>query len=262
MPINMEKRTEIAKESLVSLLKTESGKGNDLGELTAQIRLAEDYSGSMARFYASGEMQELTERVLALSLTGLDADGDIQVYHFDHQVYEPYTVDINHYVGAVDRWRFEEVTVQVPGQKKMFGKVSAPTTRVEKVERQMGGTDYAPCIRKIRQDARDSGDLAPGKPPVIVVFQTDGGTSSPANTIAELRDSSKDPIFWVFLGLGNNTGFLDVLDKIDGGRVDNVSKISVTSIKSVPDADFYAELIREPFSKWLPAARALGIVTV
>lgn len=260
--IDMNKRTEIATKSLVSLLKTEAAKGNDLGDLTAQIRLAEDYSSSMSRFYANGEMQELTERVLALSLTGLDADGDIQVYPFDHQVYEPYTVDSSNYVGAVDRWRFEEVTVQVPGQKKMFGKASAPTTRVEKVERQMGGTNYAPCIRRIRADARNDGDLDPGKPPVIVVFQTDGGTSHPEITKQELREASKDPIFWVFLGLGNNTGFLDLLDNLDGVTVDNVSKISVTSIKGVPDADFYAELIREPFSKWLPAARALGIVTV
>ncbi len=264
MPIDMQKRTAIAKMSLIKVLEDEAAKGNDLGDLTAQIKLVIDYSSSMGQFYLSGQMQELAERVLALSLTGLDADGSVDIYPFDNQSYEPFTVTTADYKGCIERWRQEEVTETIPGKSKMFGKREPDVIRTFIRERQMGGTNYAPVIERIRQDARSAGDLAPGKPPVIVFFQTDGGTMVPDLTQATLTESANqgEPIFWEFIGLGNNTGFLDVLNLLPGRKIDNVGKVSFTSISSVSDEDFYAGLTSEVFPKWLPEARAQGIVTV
>jgi hypothetical protein len=69
MAISLEKRTENATTAVISLLKEEQAKGNDLGDLTAQVILALDFSVSMDGRYKNHEVQELVERSLALTTT-------------------------------------------------------------------------------------------------------------------------------------------------------------------------------------------------
>jgi hypothetical protein len=109
--------------------------------------------------------------------------------------------------------------------------------------------------------AQEEGMLDPGKPPVLVVFQTDGGSSSSGLDKQLLTQYAKLPIFWQFLGLGRNTSFLDVLDNLPGRVVDNVGKCSFPHISTITDEEFYDALVSEFLPSWLPAARAAGIVT-
>jgi Mg-chelatase subunit ChlD len=103
MTISLEKRTENAQGAIISLLKKEQARGNDLGELTAQVVLALDFSGSMDGRYRNREVQDLVERALALSLSGLDDDGDIQTFFFHDGVFPPEVVNERNYQGFVDR---------------------------------------------------------------------------------------------------------------------------------------------------------------
>lgn len=235
MTISLEKRTENAQAALINLLKAESEKGNDLGELTAQVILAIDYSGSMAGRFTNREVQELVERALGLSLAGLDDDGNIQVFFFHNDVFSPETVSVENYQGFVDNWARRH---------------------------RMGGTDYLPCIKAIRKFADKNGMLKKGKPPVLVLFVTDGATSNERRIQQELVDASGDPIFWQFLGLGYAPRFLQQLDTMGGRKTDNVGLFETANSQQMPDDQFYDKTIGEFFRQWLPAARNQRIVTV
>lgn len=250
MAIDMTKRAETA---LVSLQKMVDAAPVDLGELSAQMVLVIDYSGSMTNFYATGEVQELTERMLGLAKSGLDDDGQVPIYPFQSYALEPFTVDVSNYSNVIQTWR-DGGQIGQPTKRGLFRK---PPRRTEKPR--MGGTNYAPVIHKVVEDLRAAGDLDPTQPPVLVLFQTDGGPEDRNQTEAALKLYSDLPIFWQFVGLGRHTSFLSVLDNLPGRKVDNVGTCGWPSIKAVSDEVFYDGIISEFFPKWLPAARAAGI---
>lgn len=254
MAISLEKAATV---SLLKLLTEEEKAGNDLGELTAEIFLVFDYSDSMEwpenLFYTKGEVQELAERILGLSMTGLDKDGKVQMFPFDSDAYEPFEVDKDNYQGCIEAWR----TIETRTVKKSFGR-----TETVKIYRERGGTNYVAVIDKVIAYAEEHGMLEPGKPPVLVFFQSDGKSSNTEKVKAKLRDAAPKPIFWQFIGFGRDTSFLDILDKLEGRVVDNVGKVGVASVKNMPPDQFYDAIIDEPFRQWVPAARTAGILTV
>src|SRR6478609_8666415 len=153
MSISLEKRSEAATISLTKVLQAAADKNQDLGEVSAQVILVIDRSASMIPFYSSGEVQELAERVLGLSMSGLDDDGNVQVFPFHHEALEPFVVDATNYSGAIERWRYEDV----PVGKGLFGK-----QKTERRERQMGGTEYSAAIEAVVDYATSEGMLAHG----------------------------------------------------------------------------------------------------
>ncbi len=241
MTISLEKRSEAA---LISLQKIAEESTVDLGNVSAQVKLVIDYSESMEwpenLFYTNGDMQELSEAVLGLSMTGLDEDKNVQVYPFHTEVFEPFTVDEKNYSGAIDRWR---------NPKGLF-----------KAAPKMGGTYYLPVIDRIVADASYAGDLEPGKPPVLVIFQTDGQTYGMQQVKQRLIQLSGRSIFWLFLGLGNKTEFLEELDDMPGRVIDNVGFAKARRIIGLPPEQLYTSMLQEFLTKWLPEARSQGIV--
>lgn len=234
--ISLEKRAEAAQVSLVKLLKEKQSQGVELGELSAQVIIAIDFSGSMefsGNRYANGEVQSAVERSLGLSLSGLDDDGTIQVFFFDNGSYPAETVTAATYQGFVDQWR---------------------------QGRHMGGTNYTPVMNDIMQFAHANGMMAPGKPPIFVLFVTDGEPGDKKATTDQLVNYAQYPVFWQFLGLGYSPKFLKKLDTMGGRVVDNVGLLEMRDTLTMDDGDFYDAIIREFFGSWLPAARAAGIV--
>lgn len=247
MTIDLTKRAETATFSLVKNIQAAADNGVDLGTITAQVILVFDYSLSMKDFFVRGEVQELTESVLGLSLP-LDDDGSIQVFPFDHRAYDPFAVNAGNYAGVIEDWRRQRGRFK-PG---LMGR----RTRFD----DMGSTDYNAVIDAITRFTADEGMLQPGKPPVFVLFQTDGGSSNQTLVKTNLRNAATLPIFWQFLGLGNNTGFLSVLDDLPDRVIDNVGKTAVPSILAADLATFYEDITREFVTEWIPAARAVGIL--
>ena len=78
--ISLKKRTTDAEKEVINMLKTALDRGVDLGEVCMQFVVVIDASTSMENRYRNHEVQQLVERVLALSLSGLDDDGKIQVF--------------------------------------------------------------------------------------------------------------------------------------------------------------------------------------
>lgn len=205
------------KDAKVSLEK----KG--LATAKAAVYLVLDRSGSMHQFYVSGRVQTLAEQALGLSVN-LDDDGTVPLVFFDHNVYPPILVGLDSYQGLVQR------------ENQRLGS--------------MGGTAYAPAIKTVVNDYTRSG----ATDPAFVIFQTDGDPTDRAETQNALREASKLPIFWSFVGFGHNVRFLKGLDELDGRVVDNASLVIA------PQGSLtYDELLAE-FPQWLTAATAAGIL--
>ena len=231
--ISLKKRTTDAEKEVINMLKTALDRGVDLGEVCMQFVVVIDASTSMENRYRNHEVQQLVERVLALSLSGLDDDGKIQVFFFHRKAIGPDVVEERNYSGYVDKWY------------NKFG--------LEPY------TSYAPAIRAVRKYLSKKNMLGPDQPPVCVIFVTDGQTSDEEKTTRELIDASEEPIFWCVLGLGYEPTFLKKLDTMGGRRVDNVSLTVVNNASGEDDASFFQRVLRELMLEWLPAIRRLGM---
>lgn len=282
MAVDLMKRAEVAQESIVSLLKESQAKtGVDPGEVEAQVVLAIDYSSSMDWLYTKNVVQDLAERGIALSIAGLDDDGNIQIVMFHHEAFEPFTVDGTNYQGVIKLWMDGGdpnataapapvvSTPQVPAaaappKKKWFGRrTAAPAgagtaTGTRPQPRRMGGTDYLPAINRIVRMVKE--DLNPDLP-TLVLFFTDGATGNQEAIKRRLVELSGEAIYWQVVGLGYMPAFIKELDTMGGRKADNVGLVEIPAdATSMSDPEFFEKVTHDYIVKWTPEARAKGII--
>lgn len=212
---------------LVSLTKTAAVSLEKKG-LTGQraaVYLVLDHSGSMSGFYNDGSMQRLAEQALGLS-ANLDDDGNVPLIYFESHVNQQADARLDNYQGVINRTH----------------------TSVR-----WGSTDYARAIDYVT-------DIHHGNPlPGLVIFQTDGEPDSRRDAEAALREASREPLFFAFVGFGDRVNFLERLDDLRGRTIDNASFFHARDPHRVSDADLYDGITHE-YGSWLSAARAAGIV--
>lgn len=195
-----------------------------LDGVRAAVYLVLDYSGSMRPYYANGSVQHLAEQVLALAAR-FDDDGTVPTVLFDSVPRQPANLSVHNYSGAV--------------------------TRLVSIAGRMGTTDYAKAMQTVI-------DLhSASTTPAFVVFQTDGAPDSRAAAERVLCDAAHLPIFWQFIGFGNDKfAFLRRLDTLkvpDRRVVDNAGFFPAgPDPKSIPDEQLYDDLVGE-FPSWLQA---------
>lgn len=214
---------------LVSLVKT-AAVSLEKAALTgtrAAVYLVLDHSGSMYGYYTRGHVQRLAEQALGLSVN-LDDDGTVPLIYFGSRVEQYEDARLDNYVGVIDR--------------------THPLVH-------WGSTDYAAAIRYVADEHQQSGATDPG----LVVFQTDGAPDDRAAAEAALRKASRLPLFFAFVGFGDNIHFLERLDDLTGRAVDNASFFHARDPLAVSDAELYDGITRE-YAGWLSAATAAGIV--
>jgi uncharacterized protein with von Willebrand factor type A (vWA) domain len=212
---------------LVNLVKTAavSLEKSGLTGQRAAVYLVLDHSGSMTGFYRNGSVQRLAEQALGLS-ANLDDDGQVPLIYFGTRVTQAADARLDDYQGVINR------THTAVG---------------------WGSTNYAAAIDYVV-------DLHHGNPaPALVIFQTDGEPDSRPAAVAALREASKQPVFFAFVGFGNNIQFLEELDTLGGRAVDNASFFHARDPHRVTDTALYDGLTGE-FAQWLTAARTAGIV--
>lgn len=215
----------LAKTAAVSLEK------RGLEGHRAAVYLVLDHSGSMSHHYASGAVQKLTDQALGLSVN-VDDDGIVPTIFFGTRAQEAVNVSLDNYVGAVDRLR--------------------PPN--------WGSTNYADAMHTVITHYCTSG----ASEPALVIFQTDGNPDNKGEAEKLLKDASKLPIFWSFVGFGDDLTFLRRLDNLrvgfGGRKVDNASLFETGyDPLHVSDAALYDGIMHE-YPKWLTDARAAGIV--
>ena len=206
---------------------------HDLEGHAAKVALCLDHSGSMRASYASGQLQELAERVLALA-TQLDDDGAVDVFFFGTEAWYAGELRLGDFAGGVDRLR---------------------------EGRRLGTTDYAGAVRAVCEHFGMTGAPAPRPLPVFVVFLTDGAPTSRGAAERELRDAAAYPVFWKFLSIGDEEiAFLQKLDDLSGRVVDNADYQPVGDLSLVKDQALFDLLLVE-YGDWLREARAAGLLT-
>jgi hypothetical protein len=235
MPLSLEK-VERTAPGLVSLYKQAavSLRKHRLHGERAAVYLVLDRSGSMRQFYRDGTVQHLAEQTLGLA-AHFDDDGTVPVVFFSTEVDGVDEVSLSGYDGRINKLH------------DAYG--------------HMGRTNYAAAMTAVIDHYQESGATAPA----FVVFQTDGGPTSRTAAVDVLCRAAKLPIFWQFIGFGDDDfRFLHHLDDLPVPAkrvVDNAGFFPAGgNPRAIPDEELYDRLMQE-FPQWLTAARAQGIVS-
>ena len=181
----------------------------------ARVALVLDYSGSMSSYYKDGTVQEVIEQMLPLAMQ-FDDDGNMETWIFDDSYHRLPDINLNNFYNYVKN----------------------------EIHYSMGGTNYAPVMKDIykRYIKEEPVPIAD-----YIIFITDGDNADATVTAEFMKEVSKEPIFWQFVGIGNSTfRFLEKLDDMHGRYVDNADFFKVTD----PSAITYRQLLNE-FPSWL-----------
>lgn len=232
MPKQEAPQTEFA--SGISLKKRAAGivlEKKNLKGVTARVGVVLDITGSMRRLYKEGVVQEVVERVLAVA-SQFDDDGELDVWVYDNEFSRLPEATEATFMGYVEKNILSNDAVH------KFGRNDEPKV-------------MADVIRKYTVED-------PGKDPVFLVFINDGGCKPGIKKI--ISDSSVQPIFWQFVGIGDsNFDVLRKLDTMEGRVVDNANFFHLDDISQVSDEYLYDQLLNE-FPMWLKEAKAKNIL--
>lgn len=202
-----------------------------LADVTARVGIVLDISGSMRRLYNEGVVQEVVERVLAVA-SQFDDDGELDVWIYDNEFSRLPGATEATFMGYVEKNILSNDSVH------KFGRNDEPKVMED-------------VIRKYTEEE-------PNGEPVFLVFINDGGCKSGIKKF--VVDSSSQPIFWQFVGIGDsNFEVLKRLDTMGGRMVDNANFFHVEDISQVSDAELYDQLLNE-FPMWLKEAKDKGIL--
>lgn len=262
--LTLEKKLESisGNQELVSLVKQSAlsleKKGVDVDSHVAQVALCVDLSGSMQGLLQRGVVSEVIKRSLAQGIT-FDDDGEIDIFAFGTNARYDGTVNAESLSGFSESFR---------------------TTRL------MGGTNYHEAVNLIVRHYKEQGFTHP----VYVIFVTDGDTGNKDMARKAIKEASKLPIFFQFVGIGKEDyfpgqktvktpgligrlfgakpkevsssttfKFLAELDEMEGRHVDNAGFFAVKDPSNMePQAMF--ELLNSEYPDWLKEIASKGMI--
>ncbi|MEY9839414.1 VWA domain-containing protein [Streptacidiphilus sp. EB103A] len=233
----------VAAPHLINLYKSAEVvlKDRDLIGERGPVYLVLDRSGSTRPFYRDGSLQRFAEQTLGLA-AHLDDDGVVPVVFFSTEV---------HTHGALRRKKTFDVSLD-----NYKGRIEA----IHEGLGHMGTTNYADAMKAVIEHYQASGSTDPA----FVAFLTDGAPTDRAATTALIKSSSRLPIFWQFVGFGEDPfTFLRSLDEMPVPQqrvIDNAGFFAAgANPKAMTDDALYRLLLGE-YPQWLRAAREQGIV--
>lgn len=244
---------DLRKQKVIDLTK----KRGIFGE-KAQVVLALDISGSMEEEYRSGNVQNLLERIVPLALS-FDDNATLDVFVFNDKGFEATPCTLKNLHGYVQREIMDKfswgATSYAPVMKLIYGE------GVEHLPKSVGVVEkISGLFSSFMGNKTDKKVINPEAKELAkyVIFVTDGDNSDHPQTENIVRHSSKDPIFWQFVGIGScYFNFLEKLDNLSGRWIDNASFFKSRDIERMSDDDLYDKLLAE-FPGWLLEMRKLG----
>lgn len=196
--------------------------GTAMHGLTCRVCVALDYSGSMRDLYRSGFVQNVLERLLPIAMQ-FDDNGEMEVWLFENGSRRVTPISLNNFYGYIENEKFLE-------------------------RFHMGGTNYAPVMKDIFKKYIQE---EPANVPTLVLFMTDGNNFDHGDTNTFMKEASKYPIFWQFVGMGNaKFDYLERLDNLKGRVVDNANFFAVNDLMQLSDTELYNRLLAE-YPQWL-----------
>lgn len=186
----------------------------------ARVGLAFDFDYTGAHMFKDGLVQEVINRIMPLAI-GIDDNK------------------------TLDLWVFaDDVTRLNSATEDNYKDIARYIVR----SAHKGITRYEPLIRDIDHFYIEE---QPENLPSLVIVLTTGDTSDKKRTENELMRVSQHPIFFVFIGIGDNDfTFLQKLDCMTGRVVDNASFTSVDDLSSITDAELFSKVLSE-YPDWL-----------
>ena len=112
-------------------------------------------------------------------------------------------------------------------------------------------------MKMLREDSRKE----KSRDPVLILFITDGATSNRNAAEREIRDASREPLFWKFMGIEAGRvdfEFLEKLDDLPGRVVDNADFFKVQSPIRLSDAELFELLVNE-LDSWDTDSKRAGL---
>lgn len=204
---------------------------DSLKHLTARVAVVLDFSGSMRNLYENGCMQTLLDRLLPLAM------------QFDDN-------------GTLDLWLFHNEAIRLDGiESENFYDYIRQSGIMKKYP--MKCTEYAPVMQDVvkRYIHEEPSDY-----PNLIIFITDGENSDRMMAEKIIKQSSKYPIFWQFVGIGNrHFNFLRRLDNIGDRIVDNANFFAVNNLMKMSDEELYDKLLAE-YPDWIKKAKSANIL--
>ncbi|MDD4843283.1 MAG: VWA domain-containing protein [Anaerotignum sp.] len=229
--VSLEKRLQTEAPQLVSLAKPlkVSLEKHKLTETIARVALVLDSSRSMTGRYRDGTVQEIVNRTVPLAVQ-FDDDGELDLWYYGLRAERMPSVNTGNYQHAVPQ-------------------------DLDKLMKSLGYGNNEPAVMKQVIDEYKGSKL-----PAYVIFITDGDVGSEKDIKKLLIDSSTEPIFWQFVGVGGSGyGVLERLDNMSGRYVDNANFFALDDFRRVDATDLYSRMLAE-FPEWLKAVKRLNII--
>lgn len=247
LPPKMRERLNLRKQQVEHSMQ----KAGATAPIVARVIVVLDASGSMGELYLRNTVAKAVERMAAVA-AALDDDATMQAWTFATNPARLPDLQI----GDLPAWLQLHVRC---GQLRIGGRKKRPfESRNGQVDMVRVGiqNEEQKVIREIRAFVHQF----PLPVPTLVLFFSDGGVYNDDEIEHELRGAAEQPIFWQFIGLGNNDyGVLEQFDELPNRRIDNVGFFALDDIDRVGDQELYDRVLRE-FPKWISAARAAGIL--
>lgn len=202
-----------------------------LNNIVSRVALVLDFSGSMRSLYNDGTVQSVIERIMPIAMQ-FDDNQELDLWIFE----SGYT-----YIGTVNRSNF-------------YGLASELMKRYR-----MGGTKYAPVMQDIFNKYIKNEPMQIAN---YIIFITDGDNdrSDKSTTTNLMKEYSKYPIFWQFVGIGTaRFEYLEKLDDMDGRYVDNADFFAISNINAMDDQTLYSKLFDE-YPGWLSNPKVQEII--
>lgn len=228
--ISLEKKLEKAPE-LISLAKPIelTLEKHHIQDIKAKVAIVIDISGSMTQRYKNGSVQMIIEKTLPLAVQ-FDDDGQMECWYFGATFQKMNDVTLDNYKNAVP-------------------------TNWKNLMTQLGGYNDEPPVMRAVIDTFKNTTL-----PVYVLFISDGGVHSKKEITKLMKEASRYPIFWQFMGVGGyDYGILEELDSMRGRLVDNANFFAIDDFRTLSNDKLYERLLNE-FPGWLKKAKNLHII--
>lgn len=233
-------KLNLSKEDSLSLLNLRKDavatlclEKRELNGLTARVAVVMDYSGSMETLYKNGTVQTILDRLLPIAMQ-FDDNGEMEVWLFENSFKRVNPISLKNYYNYIEN----------EGILKKYS---------------MGGTQYAPVMEDVirKYTKEEEADI-----PTLVLFITDGDNfdSDKTRTDKVIKEASKLPIFWQFVGIGTGRfSYLEKLDNLKGRYIDNANFFSAKNINQISDKELYDLLLNE-YPSWIKEAKSKKVI--
>lgn len=189
-------------------------------------------SGSTSNLYINGTIQNVINRLLPMALK-FD-DKELKLYLFNHKFFKEKNVTMDNFFNYVK-------------ENDLYNKYV------------YGGTNYSSIMKAIINLTMN---IEKNNNPTYVIFITDGDNSDKEEAKKVIIEASDKPIFWQFVGVGNERfKFLELLDNIPGRVIDNANFFSLKDINEISDTELYEKIMKE-LPTWFKEAKDKKILTL